>query len=72
MEATREMATAHLDQTRSELDAKLVALQAQLKESSERKKSKIEKRIAEVNAEFDSRWTKLTKAGDLVKEAIAR
>ena len=66
-----DQAKTRIEQTKREADAKITAMQEQLKHASERQKAKIEKRIAETKADLESRGAKLKKAGQLAKEALA-
>jgi hypothetical protein len=54
-----------------ESDARIKALQAQVKGASDRTKARVEKRIAEVKADFEVRSKKLNQAWTLTKEALA-
>jgi uncharacterized membrane protein len=71
LKVTQDQAKARMDQAKREADAKISALQEQLKQASGRQRAKIEKRIAEVKADFESRRVKLVEAGELAKEALA-
>ena len=53
------------------MDARIKSLQDQAKGASEHAKARIEKRIAEVRAEFEVRSKKLNQAWTLTKEALA-
>jgi hypothetical protein len=67
----QDQAKARIDQTKREAEAKITALQTQLKQANDRQKAKIEKRIAEVKADLAARHAKLQEAGRLAKEALA-
>ncbi len=62
IEATQDQARTKLDQAKAETDAKIKALQDQVKGASDRSKARIEKRIADVKADFDVRSKKLNQA----------
>lgn len=62
---------ARLSQTRQDAEAKVSALEEQIKTSSERRKAKIEKRITDIKNDLESRHSKLTQAGALIKEAVS-
>jgi hypothetical protein len=66
----QDQAKARIDQTKREAEAKITALQTQLKQANDRQKAKIEKRIAEVKADLEARHAKLQEAGRLAKEAL--
>jgi hypothetical protein len=65
------LAKARLDQAKAEADSRIKALQDQAKGASDRTKARIEKRIAEVKADFEVRSKKLNQAWTLTKEALA-
>lgn len=67
----QDQVKARFDQAKREADAKITALQGQLKQARDRQKAKIEKRIAEVKADLVARHAKLQEAGRLAKEALA-
>jgi hypothetical protein len=71
IEAMQDRAKARLDQAKAEMDAKIKLLQEQAKEASNRAKARIEKRIADVKADYDVRSKKLNQAWTLTKEALA-
>jgi len=53
------------------MNARIKALQDQAKKASGHAKARIEKRIADVNADFEVRSKKLGQALKLAKEALA-
>lgn len=63
-------ATERIQITKSETEAKITTLRQQMNDSSERRKAKIEKRISEVTADFNSRCTKLKEVGEHAKVAL--
>ena len=71
IKATQDQAKARLDQTKAETDARMKALQDHAKGASDRIKAGIEKRIADVRADFAVRAKKLNQAWTLTKEALA-
>jgi uncharacterized membrane protein len=68
--ATDELVRKKLNETRSQLDAKVNAMWEQMKDAREKRKAKIEKRISEVKAEYKARTEKLKQASKLIGEAI--
>jgi hypothetical protein len=60
-----------LDQAKAETDAKLAALEAQMKGANDRQKEKIKKRIADAKARHEARRVKLEQAWELTKEAFS-
>jgi hypothetical protein len=71
LKSTQEQAKSRLDQAKAETDAKVRALQDQAKGASERDNVRIQKRIADVKADFETRSKKLSQAWTLTKEALA-
>ncbi len=69
-EQTRAQAEAKLEQAKREADAKIKALRDQMKDTNDRQKAAVEKRIAEVNADHKVRSEKLEKARQLTREAL--
>lgn len=66
-----DLAKSRIEQAKREGDARIAALQDQLKQANDRRKAKIEKRIAEVKGDLGARGAKLQEAGRLAKEALA-
>lgn len=66
----QDVAKARIVQAKSESDAKITALQQQLRQANDRQKAKIEKRIAAVTADLEARSAKLHEAGRLAKDAL--
>jgi hypothetical protein len=64
----QDQAKARLDQAQAEMAAKLKALQDQAKGVDERVKARIERRIADLNANFNLRSSKLSQASILANE----
>ena len=58
-------------QAKAETDAKIQSLRDQAKQAGDRAKRRIDKRIAEVNADFEVRSRKLNQAWNLTKQALA-
>lgn len=71
IEATRDRASARLDQEQTEMQARIEALQDQAKKASGHTKARIEKRMADARADFEARSEKLGQALKLAKEALA-
>lgn len=71
LKATQDQAKAKLDQAKADTQARLKALQDQAKGASDRAKARIDKRIADMKADFDVRSKKLNQAWTLTKEALA-
>ncbi len=69
-EQTRAEAEAKLEQDKREADAKIQTLRAQMKDANDRQKMAIEKRIAQVNADYQVRSEKLENARQLTREAL--
>lgn len=53
------------------MEAKAAALQEQIKDASDRKKAKLERRMEELRADLQSRTAKLKKAREMAKEALS-
>jgi uncharacterized membrane protein len=66
--AVQDQAKARLDQAKAETAAKLKALQDQAKGVDQRVKARIERRIADLNANFNLRSSKLSQASTLTNE----
>jgi uncharacterized protein YlxW (UPF0749 family) len=66
--AMQDQAKARLDQAKAEMAAKLKALQDQAKGVDERVKARIERRIADLNANFNLRSSKLNQASTFTNE----
>jgi uncharacterized membrane protein len=66
--AVQDQAKARLDQAKAEMAAKLKALQDQAKGVDERVKARIERRIADLNANFNLRSSKLSQASTFTNE----
>ena len=64
-------AEARQQQLKNETDAKVAALRKQMQQASDRRKAQIEKRTAEVKADYAARSAKLAQARELVKEALS-
>jgi uncharacterized membrane protein len=61
---------ARIEQAEREANAKIAALQEQIRNVNDKQKAKIEQRIADVKADLEPRIAKLREAGQLVKEAL--
>ncbi len=72
LEGTGAEIDAALEQTNREMNTKLNALAAQINQASDRQKAQLEKRMAEVKAEYAARTTKLEQARKLTRDALAR
>ncbi|MEW5804132.1 MAG: DUF1269 domain-containing protein [bacterium] len=70
MEAAETRAKTRAEHVQNELDAKVTALQDQMKQAGDRQKAKIQKHIEEVKADYAVRSAKLEKARKLIKEAL--
>jgi uncharacterized membrane protein len=68
---TQAQAKSKAEQVKKEADAKIEAMREQMKQAGDRRKAKIEKRIAEVQADHAVRSAKLEQAAKLAKEALA-
>ena len=53
------------------MEAKVNSLKAQITTANAERKAKLEKRIAEIEADFEKRNEKLRQAWELAKEAVA-
>jgi uncharacterized membrane protein len=69
-EALQKRVQENLDKAKSEMDAKIRALQEQAQHANAERKADIEKRIAETKADYESRRQKLEQARPLIKEAL--
>jgi len=70
-QATDELVSKKLNETKGQLDAKVNTMQEQVKNTRERRKVRMEKRINEVKQEYKLRTEKLKQASKLVGEALA-
>jgi len=59
-------------ETKDQLDAKVNKMEEQMKDASEKRKSKLVKRINEVKKEYTARTEKLKQASQLIGEAFER
>lgn len=71
LDAINKTANDKLEKTVEEGEAKLNALQEQIADASDRRKAKMEKRRAELEAEYKARAEKLEQAASLTKQALA-
>jgi len=69
-ESLQKTVSERLTRAKTETDAKVNALQEQLKHANEDQKARIEKRIAEVKADYQRRSELLEEARPLIKEAV--
>lgn len=69
--AMGELVEKKLNDSKNQVDAKVNALQGQMKNTREKRKAKIEKRIAEIKQDYHRRTEKLKQASQLIREAIA-
>jgi hypothetical protein len=70
LQATLDGMQARLESSQQETEAKIQSLQGQVIKANGERKAKIEKRIAELQAEQKRRGGLLKQAGELVKEAL--
>jgi len=68
---TRDNIKTKLSDAKNEAVAKTDALKQQLTDANEKTRAKIEKRIADIKADYEIRTTKLGEAGRLAKDALA-
>jgi hypothetical protein len=66
----RDQVEARQEQATSEVAARIDALRVQTQQVSDRQKAKNEKRIAEIEADYEARRAKLDQAHKLIKEAL--
>jgi hypothetical protein len=59
-----------MDDSKSQFDAKVNAIKAQMKNASDRRKAKLQKRIDVLTEEYNARTAKLKQAAKLVGEAF--
>jgi uncharacterized membrane protein len=71
IQASDTHAKAILDQAKVETEAKLAALEAQMKGANDRQKAKIKKRIVDAKASYEARRVKLEQARKLAKQALS-
>lgn len=71
LQTIHEQARDKWEQTIAEADAKTAAMGDQLVNASDKQKEKLEKRIDELNADYDQRAKKLEKATQMTKEALS-
>ena len=69
--AAQTLVKEKAEQTKREADSKVDALRVQVSQIGDRQKARIEKRIAEVNADYAVRSAKLEQARKLVAEALS-
>jgi hypothetical protein len=65
-----DRAQAWLDQRGAETEAKIAALEEQAASATENTRAKIEKRTAEMRADYDRRAAKMKQSWELAKEAL--
>jgi uncharacterized membrane protein len=70
LQATRDGVQARLESSQQETEAKIQSLQGQAIKARGERKAKLEKRIAELQAEQKRRSELLKQAGGLIKEAL--
>ncbi len=71
LQATRDRAHAALEATKQEMDAKVKSLEDQMAGAHADRKARLQKHIADVEAEYRRRTAKLNQAWELTKEALA-
>jgi len=59
-----------MDDSKSQFDAKVNAIKDQMKNASDRRKAKLQKRIDSLTEEHNARTAKLKQAAKLVSEAL--
>jgi hypothetical protein len=70
LQRVADKAYQRLDDTRREMQKKLVALDQQAKKATPETRQQIEQRITEIRADFAAREQKLTQAYDLAQQAL--
>jgi uncharacterized membrane protein len=70
LEVMQTQAKAKMEQGKNEMNAKVNTMREQEKQASARHKAKLEKRMAEIKADYAKRSAKLEQAGKLVREAV--
>jgi uncharacterized membrane protein len=71
IEANRAKSKARIEQLKTETDAKVATLKEQMKTATAEQKANIEKNMADLKADAETRHTKLKEAAKLTKEAMA-
>jgi uncharacterized membrane protein len=69
-QATNDLVKKKLNESKSQFDAKVSAMESQMKNVKERRRASIEKRIREVKEEYSLRTQKLKQASQLIGEAL--
>lgn len=69
-QAANELVKRKMNESRSQVNAKLNTMEQQMKEAKDRRKAKMEKRINEVKEEYRKRTEKLRQASKLIDEAL--
>ena len=59
-----------MDDSKSQFDAKVISIKDQMKNASDKRKAKLQKRIDRLTEEYTARTAKLKQAGKLVSEAL--
>src|SRR5581483_11918090 len=72
LQKTRDDARTRLEAAQVEAEAKIAALKAQAASAQTERKQQLDKRAAEVQAEYRERRVKLDRARELAREALAR
>lgn len=70
LQSVAEKARERLDHTKEEMGAKLQALEAQAVKAKPEIKNRVQQRITEIRKDFGEREKKLTRACELMKEAL--
>jgi uncharacterized membrane protein len=71
LQATQDAMQARLESTQQETEGKIKSLQEQAAKAQGERKGKLEKRIAELKAEYRRRSDQLKQAGEHIKEALS-
>jgi len=69
-ETTNELVRKKLNETRTQLNAKIDTMEEQIKQAKDSRKAKIEKRIKDVKQEYSLRIQKLKQASKLIGEVL--
>jgi uncharacterized membrane protein len=70
-QATHEVVKKKMKDTRQELDGKVHAMQEQIQGANEKRKARLQKRLATMKEEYNARTTKLRQASTLLNEAFS-
>ena len=70
LQQTADKAKERLEHTKGEMEAKLQALQEQAVKAKPEVKERVQQRITDLRRDFDEREKKLTRAYDIMQEAL--